>query len=391
MRRIDDGERRARLTRRHHLASDAKATTVEEVVTDLVGLHSSDPVTVFLAAAARMANPSVAAIEKALYEDRSVFRMLGMRRTMFVVPAGLVPVVQAACTNALVPVQRRVLVRLLEDGGITTDGDGWLAAVEAKTLAALEARGDAFAADLSKDVAELRARMRYAEGKSYAGEISASTRVLFLLSMQGLIARGRPRGSWISSQYQWTPMATWLPGGVGALPATEARAELVRRWLLAFGPAPVADLKWWTGWSMGDTRKSLAALPTEDVELEAGAGVVLADDVDPVAAPAPSAVLLPGLDPTPMGWSERGWFLGPHRQALFDRSGNIGPTLWWEGRIVGGWAQRNSGDVVYRLLEDVGADAVEAVEREVERLTALLGDVRPTPRFRTPLERELAS
>jgi hypothetical protein len=105
----------------------------------------------------------------------------------------------------------------------------------------------------------------------------------------------------------------------------------------------------------------------------------------------PFAALLPALDTTVMGWTERHWFLGSHGPQVFDRSGNAGPTVWWDSRVVGGWTQRKSGEVVYRLLEDVGTDAVRAVDREVERLSTWLGPARVTPRFRTPLERELAS
>jgi len=92
-----------------------------------------------------------------------------------------------------------------------------------------------------------------------------------------------------------------------------------------------------------------------------------------------------------MGWTQREWFLGDHSSALFDRSGNAGPTVWWDGRIVGGWAQRKDGEIAFRLLEDVGADALRAVEAQAERLATWLGKVRVTPRFRTPLERELVA
>ena len=101
--------------------------------------------------------------------------------------------------------------------------------------------------------------------------------------------------------------------------------------------------------------------------------------------------LLPALDPTVMGWKERSWYLGDHGPALFDRSGNAGPTVWWDGRVVGGWAQRKSGEVVVRLLEDVGAEALVAAEAEADRLQSAIGSVRVTPRFRTPLERELTN
>jgi hypothetical protein len=92
-----------------------------------------------------------------------------------------------------------------------------------------------------------------------------------------------------------------------------------------------------------------------------------------------------------MGWQRRDWFLGGHGPVLFDRSGNVGPTVWWQGRVVGGWAQRKDGEVAYRLLEDIGSDGVTAVEKAAARLAEWVGPVRFAPRFRTPLERELSS
>ena len=56
------------------------------------------------------------------------------------------------------------------------------------------------------------------------------------------------------------------------------------------------------------------------------------------------------------------------RPLLFDSNGNAGPTVWWEGRVVGGWSQRGDGEIVCRLLEDVGSDALRAVEQEAARL-----------------------
>jgi hypothetical protein len=107
----------------------------------------------------------------------------------------------------------------------------------------------------------------------------------------------------------------------------------------------------------------------------------------------PWAALLPGLDPTAMGWQQRDWYLAPAlRPALFDRSGNVGPTVWWNGRVVGGWGQRPDGEIVWRLLdtEGVGSEAEAAVAVEAERLRGWVGATRVTPRFRVPLEKELA-
>lgn len=64
--------------------------------------------------------------------------------------------------------------------------------------------------------------------------------------------------------------------------------------------------------------------------------------------------------------------------------------MWVDGRVVGGWGQRSTGEVAVTLLEDVGLRTADAIHTEAGRLEAWLGDVRITPRFRTPLEQVLA-
>lgn len=392
MRRIDLGQRRARLAVRHRLAPAAKAASVVEVAGDLVALHATDPASVHLAAGARLAEPTVAEVERALYEDRTVVRMLGMRRTVFVVRRETVPVVQAACTDAVAAANRRRLCQLLVDAGVTDRPDAWLAEAGEATVAALHELKEATGTELAAQVPALRTRIAMAADKPYGASVNLTSQVLFLLASEGYIVRGRPRGTWISSQHRWSLLDDWFGGPLPTLAAPAARIELAREWLRAYGPAPVADLRWWAGWGAGDTKKALAGLEIEEVELPDGSvGVMLAEDTDPVPDPGPWVALLPALDPTVMGWLDRTWFLGAHAGALFDRTGNAGPTVWVDGRVVGGWAQRADGEVRYRLLEDVGRQASRAVEKAAAELAAWMGPVRVTPRFRTPLEKELCA
>ena len=424
--KVGVAERRGRLVERQLLG--APVSTVGEVAEAMVALHATDPVTVYLSAWAR-SRCTVEEADAALYTERAVVRMLGMRRTVFVVPAGLTGVVQAACTDDVSRRMRRQLEKDLAKGGVG-DGDasGWLRDVEAGVLRALAARGGgATGAQLSADEPRLRTQLVYAEGKAYGGATNITSRVLILIAAEGRTVRGHRRGGWSSGQFEWFLPEAWLrrgevvepatgdgaasdgatPGGadrVTAGPGNEreaalgagldegaARTELARRWLGAFGPGLVADLQWWAGWTGAQTKAALAALPVTEVDLDGQAGVGLADDLEFPVGPPPVASLLPALDPTPMGWQSRAWYLGPHAPTLFDRTGNVGPTVWWAGRVVGGWAQRAAGEVVYRLLEDIGADGTAAVAAEAAALEAWLGPSRVTPRFRTPLERELSA
>lgn len=370
----------------HRLAPAARAATPEAAAEAVVALHATDPATVHLSVAARTAGPgaTVADVDRALYDDRTLVRVLGMRRTLWAVPVSLVPVVVAACGRAVAVEERRKVVAALEAQGVADDGARFVARLEEEALAALMERGEATARELADDVPDLARTIRLGGSSKWATEVSMATRVVITLTAEGRVTRSRPRGSWTSTLLRYVP----VPPLGDQVDPDDGRAELARRWLAAFGPAstePVRDLRWWAGWTAGTTRKALA---------DAGEPPAAADPgVDADGHGQPWAALLPSLDPTTMGWKERSWYLSDLGDALFDNNGNAGPTIWWSGRIVGGWAQRSGGEVVTRLLVDVGAEGVAAVDAEAARLQAWLdaGDAVVRPRFPTPLLKELCA
>jgi hypothetical protein len=388
MLRIATAERRARLAVRHHVAPKERIDDVVEIARDLVCLHSSDPATVYLSIWARVEEPTPEAVDRALYEDRRLIRMLAMRRTMFVAPIEDAPILDAAASRGVAVRERRRNEEILAIAGIK-DARRWMRTAEKETLAALRRLGEATAQELSKEVPHLQVKARVNVGKKYEGEIGMASRTVLLLALEGKLTRARPRGSWISSQYRWTPIEHWFGRSLPDMGQEQAMTELVRRWLARFGPGTEADIRWWSGRPARDVRAALKALEAVEVHLEGSAGFVLADDLDPTTSPGSWAALLPSLDPTTMGWQSRDWYLGPHKAQLFDTNGNAGPTIWVDGRIVGGWAIRPGGEIVTKLLEDVGRDHVKAIETEVERLTRVLASVAVVPRFPTPLYREL--
>lgn len=390
VRRVSIEERRARLGLRHRLAPSGSLGALPGVVGGLIGLHATDPATVFLSARARIEGFEVQDLERALYEDRALVRMLAMRRTMWVVARDDVDMVQAGAADAVAAAQRRRLLRELASADLGgARPEPWLDALEEKVCHVLAEQGELTGAQLGRSVPELRTSITISPGKPYGGEVSITSQVLNLMSMRGKLVRGRPLGDWNSTRYRWALRERWLPEERW-VPTEEARVALVRRWLAGFGPGTLEDLKWWTGLPVTAIRTALKSLRVTEVQLAEGVGYLLTSDQEPVRSDEPWVALLPSLDPTVMGWRHRDWYLGPHRDALFDRSGNAGPTVWVDGRVVGGWGQRPNGAVAYRLLEDVGRWHRDRIEQQAEHLTAWLGAVRVIPRFRTPVEKDLA-
>ncbi len=58
-------------------------------------LHATDPATVYLSVLARCPELTVDDVAREMYDERRLVRVMAMRRTLFVAPVELVPVVHA--------------------------------------------------------------------------------------------------------------------------------------------------------------------------------------------------------------------------------------------------------------------------------------------------------
>lgn len=375
-------ERRARLARRHFLAP--QGGTAESVSSALVGLHATDPATPYLSLWARVPEFTVGDLDDALYERRSLVKHLAMRRTLWVVGADGLGAVQAASSDRVAANERRKLIADIEKGGIASDGAAWLDTACAAVLAYLDEHGSAAAAELRTALPELAGSYDPAPGKRWGGATPVAPRVLTVLAVHGDIIRGPNTGAWTTSRPRWTSRTSWL-GDAASADADTASSELVRTWLRAFGPATVADIAWWFGHTLTWTRRALGEVGAVEVDLDGGPGVVLPDDLEPEPAVGPWCALLPGLDVTTMGWFDRDWYLDGHREQVFDRNGNAGPTAWVDGRVVGGWVHDDGGRVQLRLTADIDKGARKALQHKADELTAWLDGVQIKPRFPSPL------
>jgi hypothetical protein len=301
-------------------------------------------------------------------------------------------VAQSGASDRVAERERRRLIKEVEKAGLHADGERWLQEASAEVLKALAGGREASLSELRDEIPLLEGAMEFGKGKSWGGMVSVGPRVLTCMSAAGRIVRASNSGSWTSSRPRWASMESWLGEPLDPPPSPEGVAGLVEGWLRAFGPGSAADIKWWLGQTAGAVKRALHDLNAVEVALDQSTtGYLLPDDLEPTPAPEPFAVLLPPLDPTTMGWYERDWYLGPYKEQLFDSTGNGGPTVWWDGRIVGGWRQDDAGAVELQMLEDPGPEARNAIDAEAARLTDWFGGTRVLPRFPSPLSKERAS
>lgn len=387
MRHLPDSERRARLARRHGVAPAHRHPDAVAATTEMTVLHATEPATVHLSLHARVDGLTVADVNRALHDDRSLVKQLAMRRTLFVFPRDLLPAAWGSASARVAVAELKRMAGDVEKAGVAPDGVAWVERCRAAILAELADRPAGMTAiEIRDGLPEVAVRFDVS-----AGSIWNHSRILTHLGLTADLVRGVNTSHWRVSRPRWTRMADWLGEVPAPLTPEDGYAELVRRWLRTFGPGTEADLVWWLGATKGAVRRALADVAAVGVTLDGGGtGWLLPDDVEPAPPVEPWAALLPVLDPTVMGWKERAFYLGDHGPQLFDRNGNAGTTAWWDGRIVGCWVQDDAGAVVVRLLEDVPPAGRAALEIEAARLTAWLagervGTVYPSIAMKTAL------
>ena len=382
---IDDRQRRARLGLRHRLSPATRSNDAFEVATSVVALHSSDPVTVYLSVTARGHDGSFDPLETALYERRTVVRHHAMRRTIWVMPIDMAVDAHAASTQKIAARER---ARTMKAAGWTTE---FMDRSIDELVELIAERGPLTTREIGLLRPALTERVLLGAGTRNPASIATHTRLLLHAGFEARIVRGRPSGSWISSEYAWHETVQWLGRPIVDGDARMASAAVVGRWLAVFGPGTETDLRWWTGWTATQVRHALADIGATQVKLSNGAtGYVLASDLDDIDEPEPWVALLPGLDPTAMGWKERDWYLDlATASRVMDRNGNIGPTIWADGLVVGGWVQRPDGTIATEINRSISSHHRRLLEEETERLVDAIGETRVRTRFPAPNQADL--
>jgi hypothetical protein len=175
-------------------------------------------------------------------------------------------------------------------------------------------------------------------------------RIIQKLCDIGLLVRASAKG-WKGNDFTYALMEKWLPD-INLKPDNPetARTETVRRYLLAYGPASMEDISWWTGLPLLQCQRSVGHLRREvvrfNVEGYKDDMLGLRETVDllrrkPVVEE--EFQLLPPWDPYTLGWRCRR--RTTDRELLpfvYDRLGNATNVIVDGGKIIGLWQFRDS-------------------------------------------------
>jgi hypothetical protein len=338
------------------------------VASRLCGLHAQVMSSAELTVWARVDDLERRAVQRALWEDRTLVKTWAMRGTLHLLPADELPMWYAALGTS-----RRYLKPALWQKyfGITIEElDRLTEAIGAALDGRVMTREE-----LVQEVARITGS---AEFGAKLAQSSWGT-MLKPAAFTGRLCFGPSLGQ----RVRFTRPDTWLATAAPSVDPQTATAEVARRFLTTYGPATYHDFaRWWAGGGISTARQWIASLGEEvtPVELDGTRAWMLTVHARELRELPPnrSVRLLPGFDQYVVGASYHAERLlpGDLRSRVYRPQGWISPVLVVNGRMDGTWRHEIKGSRVEVVIEPfvkVPSWVRRAAEREAERLAAFLG------------------
>lgn len=302
-----------------------------------IGIYSTAP-TAYLSALARVPGFRLEDLDTAL-GDRQLIRARTMRYSVYTSPPDLLDLTVAA-TRSLATRMNPWRKRL------EADYDRLAAAVED-----VLADGPLPATDIRKAV----------DPTKELGDLFSV--LLGLMGAECRIVRATNTGGWRSNRLTYALWQSWVGSPPPRIDAAEARQELARLYVDAYGPVTADDLRWWAGWNVAETNSAVAGVNLAREGKAAG----LLDGVR----------LLPVWDVLMVAYQDRSrLFAAEHSPLFYDRFGNATSVVYDRGRVVGVWELGKKDDPLHIRVAPVGKwpkRRWNEVEEQAQRIASMLG------------------
>jgi hypothetical protein len=334
---------------------------VAQVVARACGLQAQEKPSAMLGVRARTRELSAAAIENALYRERTIIHTWCMRGTLHFVAAEdlawMLPLLGPVFIKAGA---RRNLELGLDD-------------------LALKRGAQVIRDELARRGPLTRHELKPAlQAAGLPTEGQATIHLIAHAALKGLVCVEPER----DSKPTYALLAKW-GGLLQPMDRGEALAELARRYLDAFAPTGLADFASWSGLSMQDARQGWEGMASEAVHVDvAGKPAWMPREhlawLEEQAPSVPLVCLLPRYDNYLLGYASRVLAVAPeHEKQIHPGGGIIHAVILVDGRAAGTWQlKRQPGGLKLTIepFEQFSSSVIDGIKAEIAAMSRFLGE-----------------
>ena len=328
-----------RATLARQLLLERKRLSPKAVVERLVGMQAQWPPAPYVGVWTRTTSFRREALERELMRG-TIVKATAMRQTLHLVTLPDYALIRAAMSDMNFP---------------------WMSTLAGRLAPAMRKLAAAGPVTSAEAIAHLESKHRLDGLNARRAWRAARVRAHLVHHHETALWNGRPEGRFVAVD---EPEAH-VP--------LEARAELIRRYLTAFGPASLRDVGQWSMMHIPELKASLELLDVRRFRDEAGRELF---DVPRAPLPDPDTPapvrFLPKWDNVLLAFSDRTRVLPePYRRKVIQANGDVAQTFLVDGFVAGMWRVDN-GRVVTEPLGRLSRAAQREVKDEAARLESFL-------------------
>lgn len=340
---------------KHHLSNDSKIDNILKICEDLCGLHGTGTIEPYISLFVRMNNFEKEDLNTELYVKKTLGKIRGMRKTLFIETKELIPIVHNVIKYQTVKRDKKYL--------------------EIREISKSEYK------ELSSRILILlnEKEMSTTELKKTIGSQKDIVAIISVMCDEMLLIRGKPLKSWRDRRLYYAPFKKYFPEiNFDEFTESESTGLLMERYIKNYGPVTENDIIWWLGITKGKVRSAMEKLHSkleiikiDQIEHEY---IIHKQDIkrfsDMKDKREPILNVLPGLDPYIMGYRDRERYVDyDYYEYIFDRSGNGTTTILLDGQIIGIWdlTEKPEPQIKLYMLREIDSNLNE-IKRELKKL-----------------------
>ncbi|MFX1596529.1 MAG: DNA glycosylase AlkZ-like family protein [Promethearchaeota archaeon] len=332
---------------KNHLIEETKCDDIIQITEDLCGLHSTGLKTSYLSLFVRSNNFKKEDLERALYINKTLGRIRGMRKTLFIQTKSMIPTVFPATFSLI----EKTFEKYMEYHKISFKEYQEISKQIINLLKGRELSASAIKKELNSKI-----------------NIPA---IIHLMCNYGILIRTKPIKDWKDRRNEYALFNDYFPTiNLEEVNQEEAIQYLIKKYIKTYGPVSENDISWWTGLTKSKVRDTIKTFEDslKKVKISTCKGNFLMNysDINKLQKltnlDKPPLLLLPELDPYPMGYNERERYVNIHNyNKIFDRSGNIAATIFLDGIVIGVWdtEEKPKPTIKFHLFDPIEKNLLE--------------------------------
>ncbi|MFX1312762.1 MAG: DNA glycosylase AlkZ-like family protein [Promethearchaeota archaeon] len=344
------------ILKKHHLTNTSKSNNIIQIVEDICGLHSTEVTTPYLSLFIRANDFKKSDLERELFINKNLGRIRGMRKTLFIQTKKLIPIVFSATFNLV----ERTFEKYMEFHKVTLEEYEKFSRLIIELLNGKE--------------------MSASEIRNALNSKANIPAIIQLMCNKNILIRAGYIRDWKDRRNKYALFTNYFPDiNLKKYTEKEAIKSLVEKFIATYGPVSEVDISWWTGLTKSKIRNTLKNIESDIIQIKIssikGSFIVSNFDINNLQnkwnLDNPSLVLLPALDPLPMGYKDRDRYIDvKNYNYIFDRSGNITSTIIFDGSIIGVWdvEEKPEPTIKFHLFHSIGKDLLEIIYSKAEKI-----------------------